>query len=51
MRRFFDALPGPMVVRIVIVILIVIAVLIGLFFLFEWAGDLLDTGGVVGPGG
>ena len=50
MRAMFDMLPGPLVMRIVIVIVVLIGILIGLFFLFEWAGDLLDTGGVVGPG-
>jgi hypothetical protein len=49
MRRLFDLLPGPMVVRIAIVIVVLMALLVGLFYLFEYAGDLLDTGGVVGP--
>lgn len=51
MRRVFDMLPGPLVLRVILVVAVVIVVLIGLFFLFEWAGDLLDTGGVVGSGG
>jgi hypothetical protein len=50
MRAIFDMLPGPLVVRILIVIVVLIGILIGLFYLFEWAGDLLDSGGVVGPG-
>jgi len=38
-------------IRLVRVLLIAVAVAIGLvalYFLFEWGGDLLDTGGVVG---
>lgn len=49
MRRFFQRLPGPFLVRLVIVALAAVALLVALFFLFEWAGDLLDSGGVVGP--
>jgi len=48
MRRWFVRLPGPPVVRALTVIVAAVAVLVVLFFLFEWAGDLLDTGGVVG---
>jgi hypothetical protein len=51
MRRAFNMLPGPPVLRVAIAVAVVIAALIGLFFLFEWAGDLLDTGGVVRPAG
>jgi hypothetical protein len=50
MRRLWAMLPGPFPVRAVIVILALAALLVALFFLFEWAGDLLDSGGVVGPG-
>jgi hypothetical protein len=32
------------------VVVLLVVLLIALFFLFEWAGDLLDSGGVVGPG-
>ena len=48
MRRFFDALPGPPLVRALIVAVVVVAALVVLGLLFEWAGDLLDTGGTVG---
>jgi hypothetical protein len=37
--------------RLVKALLITLAVAVGLvalYFLFEWAGDFLDTGGVVG---
>lgn len=49
MRRLFAMLPGPLPVRVLIVVIALAATLAALFFLFEWAGDLLDTGGVVGP--
>jgi hypothetical protein len=49
MRRLFERLPGPLLVRLVIVVAGAVALLVALFFLFEWAGDLLDSGGVVGP--
>ncbi len=48
MRRLFDALPGPLLVRVLIVVVLVVVALILLGLLFEWAGDLLDTGGTVG---
>ncbi len=51
MRRFFAALPGPLPLKLALVVLIVAALLVMLFFLFEWAGNLLDSGGVVGPAG
>lgn len=49
MRQLFAKLPGPLAVRVLIVIVAVAGALVALFFLFEWAGDLLDSGGVVGP--
>lgn len=49
MRRLFDWLPGPLPVRILEVLVAAVVILVALFFLFEWAGDLLDSGGVVGP--
>jgi hypothetical protein len=50
MRRIFAMLPGPLPVRGLIVLVALAVALIALFFLFEWAGDLLDSGGVVGSG-
>jgi hypothetical protein len=50
MRRLFALLPGPLPVRAVIMAFAVAVTLVALFFLFEWAGDLLDSGGVVGLG-
>lgn len=49
MRQLFGRLPGPLAVRIAIGIVALGVALVALFFLFEWAGDLLDSGGVVGP--
>ena len=48
MRRFFALLPGPTIVKILLMVAIIVAALIALMFLFEWAGDLLDSGGVIG---
>ncbi|MDF1595894.1 MAG: hypothetical protein P1T08_07340 [Acidimicrobiia bacterium] len=48
MRRLYANLPGPVVVKVLITVVIVVAVLTALVFLFEWAGDLLDSGGVIG---
>ena len=39
-----------MVVVALIAVVLLAVLLVALFFLFEWAGDLLDSGGVVGPG-
>ncbi len=50
MRRLLGRLPGPLPVRALIVLVALLVTLIALFLLFEWAGDLLDSGGVVGPG-
>ena len=50
MRRLFALLPGPLPVRVVVALFALAVVLVALFFLFEWGGDLLDSGGVVGPG-
>lgn len=48
MRRLYELLPGPTAVKVLELIVIFLVALIALFFLFEWAGDLLDSGGVVG---
>ncbi len=49
-RRWFQALPGPLPVRLLIAFVIVAIVVALLAVVFERAGDLIDTGGVVGPG-
>ena len=46
MRRRFAAL--PLIAKIPIVVLLVVVGLVLLVILFEYAGGLLDTGGVVG---
>ena len=48
MRRLFTALPGPTPLRVLQMVVIVAVALVALYYLFEWAGDLLDSGGVVG---
>lgn len=48
MKRFWRALPGPAPIKAIEVLVLVAVALVALFFLFEWAGGLLDTGGVVG---
>lgn len=48
MRKLWRSLPGPMPVRVVEALILAAAILVGLFFLFEWAGDLLDSGGAIG---
>ena len=35
-------------VRIFLIVIGSLAAIVVLFFLFEWAGDLLDSGGAVG---
>lgn len=47
-RRLYELLPGPPAVRVALLVLIGVAALIALGFVFEWAGDLLDSGGVIG---
>ena len=41
-------LPGPVPVRVLEIVVIAAAAMVALYYLFEWAGDLLDSGGVVG---
>jgi hypothetical protein len=49
MRRWFDALPGPTALKVLIAAVIVIVGLVALFFVYDWIGTtLLDTGGVIG---
>jgi hypothetical protein len=48
MRRIWDALPGPVVVKVIEAVALVVVVLVALGFLFEWAGGLLDSGGAIG---
>ncbi|HLT97588.1 MAG TPA: hypothetical protein VK070_12445 [Acidimicrobiia bacterium] len=49
MRRLWDRLPGPAPVKVVELLVLLAVLLVALFFLFEWAGTFLDSGGVVGP--
>lgn len=47
-KRLYAALPGPAVAKVAILIVLVVLTLTLLVILFEWAGQFLDTGGVVG---
>jgi hypothetical protein len=48
MKRIWDALPGPVAVKVIEAVALVLVVLVALGFLFEWAGGLLDSGGAIG---
>lgn len=48
-RRLYALLPGPPLVRLIILVALVLVILVGLGLLFEAVGDLLDTGGTIGP--
>jgi hypothetical protein len=47
MRRIWGALPGPTPVKLLESLVLLVVVLVALFFLFEWAGGLLDSGGAI----
>lgn len=47
-KRIYSLLPGPPVVRVAVLVVMAAIALVALGFLFEWAGDLLDSGGVIG---
>lgn len=47
MRRWIARLPGPPVVRYLEAMVIVAALLVLLGLLFEWGGNLLDSGGAI----
>lgn len=47
MRRLWDRLPGPTPVKLIEALVLVAVALVGLGFLFEWAGGLLDSGGAI----
>ena len=46
-RRLYDRLPGPTPVKMVIAVVVVLVALVLLGFVFEQAGGLLDSGGVI----
>jgi hypothetical protein len=49
LRRWYQALPGPPIVKALEAALIVIVVLLALGFAFEYLGRaILDDGGVIG---
>lgn len=48
MRKFYERLPGPTPVRILILLVLAVVLFVLLIPLFEWAGTFLDDGGVIG---
>lgn len=48
MRRIWEVLPGPLLVKVIEAAALVVVVLVALGFVFEWAGGLLDSGGAIG---
>jgi Tfp pilus assembly protein PilO len=48
MKRLYSRLPGPPAVKALLLIALIVVAVVALGFLFEWAGDLLDSGGVIG---
>jgi hypothetical protein len=48
-RRGWEALPGSLPMRVLIVVVIVLALLVTLHFVYTWMGDrLIDPGGGIG---
>ena len=48
-RSLYQAIPGPVIVRILVLVLVAALALVTLFLVFEVTGDLLDNGGVTVP--
>lgn len=48
MRRLWAVLPGPAPLKAFEALILFVIALVALFFLFEWAGRFLDSGGTVG---
>lgn len=49
MRRIFQALPGPLAVRIAEAVVLVAIALVVLHFFYSWLGTtFLDPGGTIG---
>lgn len=48
MRRLWAALPGPGPVKALQAVILLVIAAVVLFFVFEWAGTFLDSGGTVG---
>lgn len=48
-RRLYSSLPGPAVVRVLLVLLIAVVALALLIVFYEWLGNtFLDSGGGIG---
>ncbi|GBD83667.1 hypothetical protein BMS3Abin02_00047 [bacterium BMS3Abin02] len=48
MGRLYHALPGPLALRILLIVIGVLIALVLLGLLFEWGGNFLDSGGTMG---
>ena len=48
MKRAFYSLPGPVPVKVVVAVVLVVVFLLVLNFVYEWMGNILDSGGTVG---
>jgi hypothetical protein len=47
MKRWIARLPGPPLVQVIEALVIIAVVLVLLALLFEWGGNLLDSGGAI----
>jgi hypothetical protein len=45
--RFFNALPGPRPVQVVLAAILLIVGIIALLFVYDWMGNFLDSGGTI----
>jgi len=45
MGRLFAALPGPYLLRLLLMVVLVVAVAVAVLSSYEWLGNLLDSGG------
>lgn len=48
MKQLWSMLPGPTPVKVIEAVVLVVVLLVALGFLFEWAGQFLDSGGAIG---
>lgn len=47
MKTLWNKLPGPLPLKVLSAVVLAVVALVVLGFVFEWAGDLLDSGGVI----
>jgi hypothetical protein len=48
MKRAFNALPGPVPVKVLVAVVLVAILLVILNFVYDWMGNVLDSGGTIG---